>query len=126
MSELIHVSVGELWDKYSILLIKREKILDNVKKNTVLKEITFLDKNIAKYNCENDELFIKLKLINENLWTIEDKLRVKEKNKSFDDEFVQLARNVYFKNDERCEIKQQINSKFNSNIQEVKEYVNYR
>jgi Family of unknown function (DUF6165) len=126
MSELVHISIGELWDKYSILLIKKEKITDAEKTDKVLKEIQFLNKNVAKYNCEEDEFFVKLKCINEILWNVEDEIRIKEKNQLFDEDFIQLARTVYFKNDERADIKRQINIKFNSNIQEIKEYVDYR
>jgi hypothetical protein len=125
MTEKIPVSIGELWDKYSILLIKKEKISKSEKLIIVENEINILNENMNNYTWNESELFKKLKKINEKLWTIEDKLRIKECQKQFDDEFIQLARSVYYTNDMRAEIKGSINVHFNSNIHEVKDYVNY-
>lgn len=123
MSVLIPVSIGELFDKYSILLIKSEKIKDEHKLNNISKELLLL-KNI-KMKYDNEELLNKLKKINETLWDIENAKREKEKLKIFDDEFIQLARNVYIFNDNRSKIKNNINEYFNSNFIDVKEYTQY-
>ncbi len=123
--EKINVSIGELWDKYTILLIKREKISDEVKLEKINNEIKFLDKNMKKYSYQNNELFLELESINKQLWEIEDKIRIKESLELFDYEFIQLARKVYITNDNRAFIKNEINKKFNSDIYEVKEYVEY-
>jgi hypothetical protein len=125
MSIIVPVSVGELWDKYSILLIKKEKIKDKDKIKNVTTEIEYLNKLMNKYSYNNSEIFIKLQNVNLTLWEIEDKLRIKEKENIFDNDFIQLARAVYYTNDLRAEIKREINILFNSNIYEVKEYVNY-
>ena len=125
MSVSIPISIGELWDKYSILLIKREKIQNKEKQNIVKQEIELLDSLMNNYSYNDNEFFINLKIVNEQLWEIEDKIRIKEKNNSFDSEFVHLARSVYFTNDKRSEIKSAINKTYNSNICEVKEYINY-
>ena len=125
MSINIPVSIGELWDKYSILLIKYEKIVDVQKNALVRSEITYLQEYIDKYAYNKDNLFIQLKEVNEKLWDIEDKLRIKETEKAFDNEFITLARAVYYTNDERADLKRQINTLYNSTIFEVKDYVNY-
>jgi len=78
-----------------------------------------------QYSFETDKLFFHLKEVNTILWNIEDKIRIKEKEKMFDEEFIELARNVYYTNDKRADIKKQINIKYNSIIHEVKDYVNY-
>jgi len=125
MSVSVPISFGELWDKYTILLIKQNKIKDETKLNFVILEIKLLDELMKNFLYNKNELFINLYDINQKLWDIEDKIRIKEKNKSFDNEFIELARSVYYKNDIRAEIKKQINILFDSNIHEVKYYVNY-
>jgi type III secretory pathway component EscV len=125
-TELINISIGELWDKYTILLIKQEKVKNLEKLEKVHTEINFLDKNMSRYDYINNELFKKLKEINIKLWNIEDKLRIKELNKEFDEEFITLARSVYVTNDMRGEYKNKINDFFGSTIYEVKDYVNYK
>jgi hypothetical protein len=124
-TELVHVSIGELWDKYSILLIKKKKITDIEKLKIINTEINLLTENMNKFNYNNDNLFHNLKNINLKLWNIEDKLRIKELNKEFDTEFITFARNVYIINDKRAECKKEINIKYNSSILEIKEYVKY-
>ena len=123
--ENVYVSIGELWDKYSILLIKQEKIKDENKIEIVKNEICLLNKNMEKYDFLENKLFIELKSVNNKLWEVEDQLRIKEKNQEFDDEFILLARLVYFINDIRSEIKSKINEEFGSQIMEVKDYVDY-
>lgn len=119
------VSIGELWDKYTILLIKKEKVIDQDKIKHILNEIDYFSTIINDYPYENNKMFIDLKRVNSELWDIEDKIRIKEKKKEFDDEFINLARQVYHKNDERATIKSNINVEYKSQIHEVKEYVNY-
>ena len=124
---LVPVSNGELMDKYSILLIKKEFIQDSTKISYVNKEIEYLIDHVnkIKINFNIDELFNNLIKVNKKLWVIEDELRAKEKKKEFDKEFIELARSVYYTNDERATIKNMINNETNSNIFEVKSYEKY-
>ena len=126
MSLSIPISIGELWDKYTILLIKKEKIKDENKLIHINLEINKLDKFINQYSYKENNLFLNLININKKLWDIEDELRVKEKKKQFDNEFIELARSVYYNNDKRAEIKKEINNNFNSVIHEVKDYISYK
>ena len=119
MTEQINVSIGELFDKFSILEIKRSKIKNNQKLFFVKKEIDFLHPLIQKYDCP---FYAELRSTNEELWDIEDQIRQKECEKQFDDEFIQLARRVYLTNDKRAKCKEKINIFFDSEIREVKEY----
>ena len=119
------ISIGELVDKITILEIKKIK-LQNSKLENVLKELSFLRKLMEKHQIEiTDDLFTQLKEINLTLWNIEDQIRIKEKNKEFDNIFIELARSVYFKNDKRAEIKKRINRLSNSEITEEKSYADY-
>ena len=119
------ISIGELVDKITILEIKKNK-LQNSKLENVMKELSFLRKLMEKHQIEiTDDLFTQLKEINLTLWNIEDKIRIKEKNKEFDNIFIELARSVYFKNDKRAEIKKSINQLCNSEITEEKFYSDY-
>jgi|TARA_Y100000992_G_scaffold291667_1_gene248309 hypothetical protein len=119
------ISIGELVDKITILEIKKNK-LQNSKLENVLKELSFLRKLMAKHQIEiTDNLFTQLKEINLKLWNIEDQIRIKEKNKEFDNIFIELARSVYFTNDKRSEIKKRINRLSNSEITEEKSYAEY-
>jgi len=119
------ISIGELIDKITILEIKKNK-LQNSKLENVLKELSFLRKLMEKHQIEiTDNLFTQLKEINLTLWNIEDQIRIKEKNKEFDNIFIELARSVYFTNDKRSEIKKRINLLSNSEITEEKSYTEY-
>ena len=122
------ISAGELLDKISILEIKLKKIKNIESLKEINKEYNILkkvqDSNII-LNEEIKVLYNQIKNVNENLWDIEDKLRVSEKDKKFDQFFIELARNVYFNNDKRSKIKKQINNLLGSNIKEIKEYVDY-
>jgi hypothetical protein len=120
----IPVSIGELFDKYTILQIKQQQINDLNKRNMVQIELAYLKPFIDKYNLDNS-LIEELKTINEILWNIEDKLRDKEKQQDFDGEFIQLARSVYITNDKRSETKNKINSLLNSILTDIKSYVKY-
>ena len=94
----VPISVGELIDKVSILEIKKDK-LKNLKLKNILKELSFLRAVLEKNSIFiPDEIFFQLKSINLKLWDIEDKIRIKEKNKEFDNEFIELARSVYLNN----------------------------
>ena len=121
------ISLGELIDKISILLIKERKITDVKKIDLIHEELTLLKKTlnkVAKENAINDYLN-QLIDVNSTLWKIEDEIRDCEKNKKFDQKFIELARSVYITNDRRAEIKLEINRKFGSKIVEVKSYTKY-
>tara|TARA_Y100001968_G_C19245708_1_gene661755 strand:+ start:511 stop:894 length:384 start_codon:yes stop_codon:yes gene_type:complete len=122
---IISISIGELIDKISILEIKKEYV-QGKKLNNVDKELSQLKRSLkdSQINIAQD-LIEKLRKVNSELWSIEDKIRIKEKEKDFNDEFIQLARSVYIKNDERAKIKKMINIKYSSNIIEEKSYVKY-
>ncbi len=124
---LAEISVGELIDKITILEIKKSKIKDNSKVLRVDKELislnSTLNKSITTVQLNSiSKLIDQLKNINLKLWDIEDGKRIAEKNKQFDDKFIELARNVYKLNDERADLKLKINNILGSNIQEVKSY----
>ena len=125
---LTEISVGELLDKLSILEIKLNKIKNPALLHEIKKDYNAVNdaknKNINSSN-EINVLYTELKKVNEQLWEIEDKIRLCEKNSDFKDKFIQLARDVYFKNDKRSKIKSEINKISGSNIQEVKQYTQY-
>ena len=128
MKILSEISAGELLDKITILEIKIDKIKNEDDKKQVLKEYKSLKKiqeDNIEFNEEIKKLYNDLKQTNSKLWEIEDKLRVFEKEKKFDNEFIKLARGVYFNNDDRSKIKLKINKLLKSNIREVKQYVDY-
>ena len=121
------ISLGELVDKISILIIKDKNIDDLNKKNHVNKELSFLKKTLKKYLKEKEikNYLDELIEINSKLWVIEDDIRDCERNKIFDQKFIDLARSVYFTNDIRAEIKSKINKNFGSELVEVKSYEEY-
>ena len=124
----IPISWGELFDKRTILQIK----LKNIKTKSALKNIqteydqlsTIFNKNFSK-NINAKNLRSDLKKVNEKLWNIEDLIRDKERNKTFDKDFIKLARSVYFTNDDRSRIKRTINETFGSELIEEKSYADY-
>lgn len=120
----IEVSTGELLDKISILMIKSERIKDSKKLENIKKELVHLAPLLITF-ADFAELFNALKIINESIWDIEDKIRKKENEQCFDDEFIQLARSVYMGNDERARLKKLINLQAQSNFIEEKEYTDY-
>lgn len=122
----INVSVGELFDKISILQIKTRKIKDENKLSLVKTELDLLLAEKEKLSEIPVDLSNSLEIVNERLWLIEDRIRIKESRQEFDQEFIDLARDVYFTNDHRCFIKHKIDEFFGSDIMEVKEYVDYR
>jgi hypothetical protein len=117
----VPVSIGELFDKYTILQIKQKRITNNTKLDMVNKELEYLKKIVDNYHIEN-ELLNELMQINEKLWVIEDNIRVKEQRNEFDDEFISLARQVYITNDKRSETKNKINKLLNSKFIDIKSY----
>ena len=121
------ISLGELVDKISILLIKKKNISDSTKLQHVNKELEFLQKTLKKYISENEinKFLLKLVNINSKLWDIEDDIRECERKKLFDQTFIDLARSVYFTNDERAKVKNDINKTFGSELVEVKSYEDY-
>jgi len=129
MSEiLVPVSFGELLDKLSILYIKSERIsdaqrLENVRDELAALEHVWADHPAAAHDVS--ELCQQLKAVNEQLWEIEDAIRLKEKAQEFDDAFVQLARQVYIRNDERARLKKEINLALGSRYVEEKSYQDY-
>lgn len=128
MQLFIPVSLGELLDKISILKIKTEKILDKEKLKNIYYELGLLEDISNKYLLESklmQKLFDELYQINIKLWNIEDDIRIKEKDKMFDDSFISLARSVYNFNDERARLKRLINQESNSSIIEEKSYASY-
>ena len=125
----IEVSNGEILDKITILVIKSKKITDPIKlknNNNELDELkSFLDVVGYESNSTVNSLVKELESVNEKLWDVEDKLRDKERSKQFDDEFIKLARDVYFTNDERAKIKKNLNEVTNSKLVEEKSYQKY-
>ncbi len=122
----IDISIGELVDKVTILVIKLEKIKDPSKVKNIQKEYELLLKPMTDCGIElHSEEFMALKDVNLKLWEIEDRIRIKEAEKAFDEEFIELARSVYVTNDERADIKKRINLATGSELIEEKEYVDY-
>ena len=125
---LSEISAGELIDKISILEIKLEKIKNKASQDEINKEYNIL-KEVQNSSIEMTEklktLLKEIKEVNLNLWNIEDKLRICEKNKDFGQTFIELARGVYLNNDKRSQIKSKINEVSGSNIKEIKQYVDY-
>lgn len=127
----IEVSTGEIFDKLTILELKllnipvdNETKLNNVKKEYIELENIYYITNYFE-NIELKGLVNQLFNINKQLWEIEDQLRIKEKNKEFDDKFIALARSVYFTNDKRAELKKKINELTKSELVEEKSYEKY-
>ena len=124
----IPISIGELFDKITILEIKQKKIKDKKKKIQINNELNLLKKIVRSKRLRVRSISIqikKLKMINVRLWNVEDKLRKFESNNSFNKNFIKNARKVYFMNDKRAEIKNQINQLTHSKIIEVKSYEKY-
>ena len=127
MIKTIPISCGEILEKISILEIKQKNIIDSNKLRNISLELEFLKKESEDiFKKENiKHLYKELKEVNEKLWQIEDLVRLKEKQKIFDEEFIDLARSVYITNDKRYEIKKTINGTLNSTIKEEKFYEQY-
>ena len=130
MSEIsVPVSFGELIDKITILEIKSAHIRDAAKLANVRTELDALNhtwSSNAASQTDIGEARERLKKVNEDLWDIEDRIRLKEKAQAFDAEFIELARSVYFRNDERAAVKREINQALGSRLVEEKSYENYK
>ena len=125
---IVEVSIGELFDKISILEIKLDKIKDVEKLKFIKNEHTILKdqlKQNVKFDDKLNNLYQSLKEINAKLWLIEDDKRQCEKDKDFGEKFIKLSRDVHFLNDDRAKIKLEINNHTGSTIKEIKEYTNY-
>jgi len=125
---LSEISAGELLDKISILEIKIDKIKNKNNLHEVNKEYKSLKKTLdsnVEISDKINQLSKEIKEVNLQLWDIEDKIRICEKNKDFGKIFIDLARSVYSTNDKRSKIKSEINELVGSNIREIKEYVDY-
>lgn len=129
MSEIqVPVSFGELLDKIAILEIKAERMSDAAKLDNVRRELEALQAVWAAHPASRQDVTAlrqALKAVNERLWVIEDDIRDKERAQAFDAEFVRLARAVYFENDERANLKKQLNLALGSTYVEEKSYADY-
>jgi hypothetical protein len=123
----IEVSHGEIVDKLTILQIKNQNITDSIKLDNIVKEYNYLlsiVENDLGISTESPE-YLELLSINNELWVIEDNIREKERKKEFDEDFIKLARAVYYTNDVRAKIKKEINLKYSSGFNEEKSYSQY-
>ena len=128
MSVNVEISIGEFFDKITILEIKQERIRDAAKLENINKELDSLNRLLQQQpfsRADVSDEVAELKAINEKLWEIEDDIREKESQKSFDQDFIELARAVYFTNDRRSEVKRDINLKLGSEFVEEKSYEEY-
>ena len=129
MNVNVEISIGEFFDKVTILEIKKERISDEAKLVNVNKELDALNVlldslSFSRADVENE--IKELKEINEKIWVIEDDIRDKEAAKEFDERFIELGRAVYFTNDRRAEVKRLINQKLGSDFVEEKSYQKYQ
>ncbi len=125
----VPVSYGELLDKIAILQIKAERIVDPAKLANVRHELVTLEAGWAAHPASGQDvaaLRARLKAVNERLWEIEDAIRVCEQRRDFGEDFIRLARAVYFENDERAQVKREINLALGSQLVEEKSYQDYR
>lgn len=124
---LLPTSIGDAVDKLTILEIKSERITDKTKRENVQKELALVSGELAslegELNCKG--LRASLKAVNAQLWDVEDTIREHERRQDFGEEFVRLARSVYRLNDQRAQLKREINLVCGSAIVEEKEYVDY-
>jgi hypothetical protein len=126
---LSEISPGELLDKISILEIKLEKIKDKNSQEKIKIEYKILKKiqnSSIEMSDKIKDLYRSVSDVNIKLWDIEDKLIIFEQNKDFGKNFIELARGVYFNNDKRAKLKNEINEILKSNIREIKQYVDYK
>ena len=124
----VEISYGEFLDKLSILEIKSERIRDPAKLENINRELELLRDLWAadpKAAVDIQTEWGQLKAINEKLWDIEDDIRDRERARCFDEEFIRLARTVYYTNDERAEVKRRLNEKLGSALVEEKSYADY-
>ncbi len=125
---LSEISPGELLDKISILEIKLEKVKDKDRQKKIKNEYDILKKvqnSSIEMSDKIKDLYRSVSNVNIKLWDIEDKIRICEQNKDFGKNFIELARGVYFNNDKRAKLKNEINEILKSNIREIKQFVDY-
>lgn len=125
----VPVSFGELIDKITILEIKSRLISDPAKLTNIHNELNLLNATWSNHHASQTDISKErahLLAVNETLWDIEDRIRLKEKAQAFDAEFIELARSVYIQNDERAAVKREINLKLGSQLVEEKSYQDYR
>jgi len=125
---LSEISPGDLLDKISILEIKLEKVKDKDRQKRIKNEYDILKKvqnSSIEMSDKIKDLYRSVGNVNIKLWDIEDKIRICEQNKDFGKNFIELARGVYFNNDKRAELKNEINEILKSNIREIKQFVDY-
>ena len=125
---LSEISPGELLDKISILEIKLEKVKDKDRQKKIKNEYDILKKvqnSSIEMSDKIKDLYRSVSDVNIKLWDIEDKIRICEQNKDFGKNFIELARGVYFNNDKRAKLKNEINEILKSNIREIKQFVDY-
>lgn len=128
MNVNLEISIGEFFDKLTILEIKKSRIVDEGKLVNINKELDSLNSLLGKQKFTRDDVsneVAELRKINEALWEIEDDIREKESEKAFDERFIELARAVYITNDKRSDIKRDINIKLGSDFVEEKSYEEY-
>lgn len=121
----IEVSNGEIVDKLTIIEIKLENITNEQKLANLRLEFEELNQAVSLIIKRDHPLYLELLAINKKLWVIEDRIRELEKSKDFGNEFIEVARSVYFTNDKRSEVKRQINELTNSSLIEEKSYEDY-
>ena len=129
MTIKVDASFGEFLDKITILEIKSERISDPAKLENVNRELNLLREIWAAHPASKTDItdeMARLKAINEKLWEIEDDIRDKERDKTFDQQFIELARAVYFTNDDRADVKRELNLKLGSEVVEEKSYADYK
>ena len=125
----VPVSPGELLDKITILEIKVQQIADTEKLRNVKTELELLNQAWEKTHVDDSSIKLlkqSLRAVNQDLWSIEDRIRIKESQKNFDEGFIELARSVYLRNDRRAAIKKEINTLLGSVIVEEKSYASYQ
>ncbi len=122
----IEVSNGEIVDKLTIIEIKLSQIKDEAKLANLRNEYEVLNDATAKIIEKEHEYYQELLKINKELWDIEDRIRELERAKDFGNEFIEVARSVYFTNDRRAEVKRKINELTGSALVEEKSYEDYK
>ena len=128
MNVNVEISIGEFFDKITILEIKKERISNEDKLVNINKELDGLNALLVEQSFSREDAaqeVSELKAINEALWEIEDDIREKESQKAFDEKFIELARAVYITNDKRSEVKRDINLKLGYDFVEEKSYEEY-
>ena len=128
MSVEITVPYGELFDKISILEIKKSKVVNADQRINIENELNVLNRvraTIVPDNFKIDDLIEGLTDVNKRLWNIEDQLRDCERRQDFSETFIELARSVYRLNDRRAELKRELNSRLESELVEEKIYNEY-